>query len=68
MSVESTKYENLKIALNNWICALKNHLSQINQEVDPITHKHLSDDLKQSETLYYEMTGAKSKEFKELCN
>lgn len=57
---------NFKIAIQSWIDIQKNHLSQIDKNVDPISFRHVENNLKVSQGMLYDLTGRKSQAFKEL--
>lgn len=60
------QYKNFKIAIQSWIDCLKHQLSMTDKNEDPISYKRIEIDLKESQSMLYNLSGAKSKEFKDL--
>jgi hypothetical protein len=61
-----TMYVNFTIASKNWVNALTEQLSKIDKEKDPIAYEYIQTQLNNASNMHYELTGNKSKQFKQL--
>lgn len=57
---------NFKVSITSWIETQKAHLAQVNKDEDPLTYRHIENNLKDSQTLLFDLTGKKSQAFKDL--
>ena len=62
----NNQFMNFKVAIQSWIETQKAHLSQVNKDEDPLTYKHIENNLRDSQTMLFDLTGKKSQAFKEL--
>ncbi len=59
-------YLNFTIASKNWVTALSEQLSKIDKEKEPMAYEYIHTQLNNASNMHYELTGNKSKEFKQL--